>query len=139
MKESILQRPFSILLIKPEFMLLPRGQQQQIWNGLTEITGPNILDRIQTIITRNQAEILWENVRSYPWSGSYYDKMSGACITTIILDGQERAKTAKLELRSRFRPQISVLTSQINAGYEADIFHGSDPGKEKQEAMILGI
>ena len=121
MKESILQRPFSILLIKPEFMLLPNEDQQQIWYSLTEIAGPNILEQTQTTITRNQAEILWENVRSYPWSRIYYDKMSGACTTTIILDGQERAKTAKLELRSRFRPQISLLTTQINEGYEADI------------------
>ncbi len=139
MKESILQNQFSVLILKPEFTLLPNEQQQQIWYNLHEVAGANILDQVQTVLTRSQAEDLWNNVIHYPWSGSYYDRIAGSAITAIILEGQTRAKTVKLELRSRFRSQISALTSQINAGFEADIFHGSDPGQERREVKILRI
>lgn len=139
MKESILQHQFSVLILKPEFTLLSDDQQQQIWESIREVVGPNILDQTQTILTKSQAEDLWDNVRSYPWSESYYERMAGSVVTAIILEGQDKAKAVKSELRSRFRPQIYALTSQVNAGFEVDIFHGSDPGQERREVKILGI
>ena len=139
MKESILRSQFSVLVLKPEFMLLSCEQQQQIWDNLKEISGPNILDQVQKKLSKSQAIKMWNNIHHYPWSGNYYEQMCRSTVTVVILEGQDRAKTTKHELRSRFSPEITELTNRINAGYKADIFHGSDPGQEKREVKILRI
>jgi hypothetical protein len=139
MKEHILRAEFSLLILKPEFMLMPGEDQERVWENIRTFAGPNILERTQTTLTRKKAESLWENVGHYPWSANYYSLMDGANITAIIFAGQQRAKDTKLEMRSRFSNEIIALTQQINAGFQADIFHGSDPGSEKREIKILGI
>lgn len=139
MTEKLLSIPFSLLILKPEFMLLPEQDRDRIWQNLGTVVGPNLLESHTVRMQRAQAVTIWKNIAAYSWSNNYYDFMTDKDVSVLAIQGENKALQVKTELRSIFAPEINHLTAIVGGGYSADIFHGSDAGNQLLEAKTLGI
>jgi hypothetical protein len=139
MQENLRKRSMSLLLIKPEFFLLSRDDQEKIQTTLSEKLNGNVLERHTIMLPLDQARSIWSNIQHHSWSTGYYQSMVSAPCIILVLDGDDRALTVRNAMREEFRSQIKNLTTRIGGGFQADIFHGSDPGRGERELKILGL